>query len=163
MEHMIEQIFYNSFVIYIEKSLVILSIAISFYKIITVIAYRIKGSKKVLSIKIYVISMVLLLTYQAIHFKLFHDLDIWFILGTLAITISLVVYQCFQKSYHKFLPVLISLLCYFYVFVGVETNNITFFLLNDFILLLPLLIRKAIKRKATNSSLKNIDNNSNLN
>lgn len=144
MEHMIEQFFYNSFVIYIEKSLVILSIAISFYKIITVIAYRIKGSKKVLSIKIYVISMVLLLTYQAIHFKLFHDLDIWFILGVLTMTISLVVYQCFQKSYHKLLPVLISLLCYFYVFVGVETNNITFFLLNDFILLLPLLIRLAM-------------------
>lgn len=144
MEHMIEQIFYNSFVIYIEKFLVILSIAISFYKIITVIAYRIKGSKKVLSIKIYVISMVLLLTYQAIHFKLFLDLDIWFILGILAMTISLVVYQCFLKSYHKLLPVLISLICYFYVFLGVETDNITFFLLNDFILLLPLLIRLAM-------------------
>lgn len=147
LEHITEQFFYDYFTVYIEKFLAALSITISIYKVIAVIVHRIKGNKTVLSIKIYIVSMISLLIYHAIHYKIFHNLDIWYILIISAMTLSVIMYQCLQKNYHKFLPILIILICYFYVFLGVETNNLILFILYDLILLLPSIIRIIIEKK----------------
>lgn len=142
MEQIIEQFFYNYFIVYIEKFWVMLSIAISLYKMIIVIANRIKNNKEIVGLKSYVISIFSILIYHTIHYNIFYNLDIWYIVTLLSMNISTIIYQCIQKNQHMYFPSLICLICVMYMILGIITNNVILFLCFDVLILLPTIIRQ---------------------
>lgn len=142
MEQIIEQFFYNYFIVYIEKFWVMLSIAISLYKMIIVIANRIKNNKEIVGLKSYVISIFSILIYHIIHYNIFYNLDVWYIVAVLSMNISIIIYQCIQKNQHMYFPSLIGSICVMYMILGIITNNVILFLCFDVLILLPTIIRQ---------------------